>query len=190
MIRKIYIDPHTLTSTTRHSSGGIKLEPEDESEMIDSEDFFAEASYEAEHEEPLEEEYEPPGPAPKRQRVYSDAEDLQNMISTSKPEITLIKSTKKAMSTAGSSTETEEGRNEEVTGNQVKFDPFLMPEMDNLDLFGRFVTSQMRQITSKTLLVKLQHTIQSAIMETQLQQIELDEWGLIIFIKCIPVLRH
>lgn len=174
MIRKIYIDPHTLTSTTTRHSSSIKLEPEDESEMIDSEDFFAEASYEADHEEPLEEEYESER-ASKRQRSYSDAEDLQNMISTSKPEITLIKATKKAMSAAGSSTETEEGRNEEVTGNQIKLDPCLMPEMDNLELFGRFVTSQMRQITNKMLLVKLQHTIQSAIMETQLQQIELDE---------------
>lgn len=43
-----------------------------------------------------------------------------------------------------------------------------------LDIFGKFVSSQMRLITDKTLLIQLQHTIQNAIMDTQLKQIELD----------------
>lgn len=46
---------------------------------------------------------------------------------------------------------------------------------DRISIFGKFVMSRMRTITDKVLLMKLEHTIQNAIIDAQIKQTELDE---------------
>ncbi|GLV38666.1 uncharacterized protein CBL_05665 [Carabus blaptoides fortunei] len=46
---------------------------------------------------------------------------------------------------------------------------------DRISIFGKFVISRMRTVTDKVLLMKLEHTIQNAIIDAQLKQTELDE---------------
>lgn len=155
----------------------IKVEAEDEVEIVEPEDIFnniCETENETYDQSQNCTEYDEVEPGSKKARSSefqsnsSATDNSQNRMHIQKPEITITRTPRheRFISTNRNTMEEDIDEEEETATSTI---------CDNIELFGKFVSSQMRQITNKTLLIKLQHTIQTAIMDAQLRQIEMDD---------------
>lgn len=100
-----------------------------------------------------------------QETAQSEQDNLLKFISTARnSEITIIPKKRKI-----------EDAEENETKNTKMKKCENCEDITRMDVFGQFVATQVQTITNKTLRLKLMHTIQNAIIDAQIKQIDEDE---------------
>lgn len=180
----------TLEQPQKHNSSTIKAEPDEDNDDIEiiEEDIWQSDIESSNHSslptDPLKEDqriniqdlsWTICSNNSKKEQEETEEQKLQRIFSPvqNNPEVTLVP--KRDLKQKRSIDETPLQETEE---KRSKMDITLEPkaeENDRITIFGKFVLSQLRTIVDPLLLMKLEHTIQNAIIETQLKQVELQE---------------
>lgn len=176
------------------NSSTIKSEPNEDNDDIEiiEEDIWQSdvesSSHSSLHTDPLKEDQRlniqdlawslcsAPNSNTKKDQEETEEQKLQRIfsLSQSNPEVTLVPKRdlvkKRSIDEAPLLQEVEEKRSKMDVKLESQGD-----ENNRINIFGKFVMSQLRTIADPILLMKLEHTIQNAIIETQLKQVELNE---------------